>query len=52
MNKNQEHKESSLVGDSDKGSCSEALHGAAGQNPVAQGAGETPVTWNTCPLAA
>jgi hypothetical protein len=42
-NKNLGHKESSAVGDSDKGSCSEVPHGAAGQNPVEQGAGETPL---------
>jgi hypothetical protein len=41
---NLEHKESSAVWDSDKGSCSETLHGAAKQNPVEQRAGETPLT--------
>jgi hypothetical protein len=50
-NKNLEYTESSLVGDSDKGSnegssqgellCSEARHGAAKHNPGVQGAGET-----------
>jgi uncharacterized low-complexity protein len=38
-----EQKESSAVWDSDKGSCSEAVCGAAGQNPVEQRAGETPL---------
>jgi hypothetical protein len=38
-------KESSTPRDSNKGSCSEAAHtGAAGQYPVEQGAGETPLT--------
>jgi hypothetical protein len=47
-----EHKESSTPGDSDKGSCSQAPYEAAGQNPVEQGAGETPLIGdNTCPLA-
>ena len=43
QNKNLEHKESSITGDSIKGSCSEAPHGADGQNPVQQGAGEAPL---------
>jgi hypothetical protein len=38
-----EQKESSAVSDSDKGSCSEAVCGAAGQNPVEQRAGEIPL---------
>jgi len=41
-NKNLEHKECSAAGDSEKGFCTEALHGANGQNPVEQGAGEYP----------
>ena len=41
---NLEHKESSTVWDSEKGFCSEAPQtGAAGQNPVEQGAGDTPL---------
>ena len=41
---NLEDKESSAHTDSDNSSCSEALQiGAAGQNPVKQGAGETPL---------
>jgi hypothetical protein len=40
---NLEHKENSAPGDSDNGSCSEALYRTAGQNPVEQGAGRTPV---------
>jgi hypothetical protein len=52
MDINLEHKESSAVGDSDKGFCSEAPQiGAAGQNPVEQGAGVTPLIGNTCSLA-
>jgi len=48
-----EQKESSAVWDSDKGSCSEAPCGAAGEDPVQQRAGETPLIGkNTCPLAA
>jgi hypothetical protein len=43
-NENLEQKESSAFGDSKKRSCSEAPHtGASGQNPVEQGAGETPL---------
>jgi len=42
---NFEDKESSAPGDSDKGSCTEALHiGVAEQNPAEQGAGENPLT--------
>jgi len=42
---NLERKESSIVGDSKKGLCSEApQNGAAGQNPVEHGVGETPLT--------
>jgi len=42
---NLEDKESSAPGDSDNSSCSEASQiGAAGQNPVEQGVGETPLT--------
>jgi len=41
---NLERKESSADGDSEKGFCPEALQtGAAGQNPVEQGAGQTPL---------
>jgi len=41
---NLEHKESSADGDSEKGFCSEApQNGVAGQNPVKQGAGQTPL---------
>jgi hypothetical protein len=39
-----EQKEISAVWDSDKGSCSEAACGAAGQNPVERRAGETLLT--------
>jgi len=48
-----EDKESCAPGDSDKGFCTEAPHiGVAGQNPVEQGAGETPLLGrNTCLLA-
>jgi len=54
---NLEHKESSAVGDSIKGFCSEAPQiGAAGQNPVKQGAGETPLIGeehsSTCSLSS
>ena len=41
---NLERKECSADGDSEKGFCPEALQtGAAGQNPVEQGAGQTPL---------
>jgi len=41
---NLEDKDSSPPGESDKGSCTEGLQiGAAGRNPVEQGAGETPL---------
>jgi len=41
---NLEHKESSAVGDSEKGFCSEAPQiGAAGQIPVEQGEGGIPL---------
>jgi len=44
-NKNPKHMESSSSGDSDKGSCTEAPQiGATVQDPVEQGAGETPLT--------
>jgi hypothetical protein len=38
-----EQMESSAVWASDKGSCSKALDGAAGQNPVELGTGGTPL---------
>jgi hypothetical protein len=54
-NKNLEFDDSSLVGDSSKGTkggsskgkllCMEALHGATEQNSHVQGAGEPPKTW-------
>jgi len=44
MNVNLKHMESSTSGDSDKGSCTEALQiGATGQDPVKQGADQTPL---------
>jgi hypothetical protein len=44
-----EEKESSAIWASDKGSCTEAPHGATGQNPAEQKAGETPLTGgSTC----
>jgi len=41
---NLEKKESSVIWDSNKGSCSEAPCGAAEQNPTEQIAGETALT--------
>jgi len=43
MDINLQHKEIPAFWDSDKGSCSEAPHGAAGQNPVERRASETPL---------
>jgi hypothetical protein len=41
--KKTEEKKSSVIWASDKGSCTEAPHGATGQSPVEQKAGETPL---------
>lgn len=41
--KNLEHKDSSAVGESNKGSRSEVLYQATEQNPVERGAGKIPL---------
>jgi hypothetical protein len=42
--KTNDEKESSAPWASDKGSCTEATHGATAQSPAQQKAGETPLT--------